>query len=62
MTQYGLVTSATAGGATQSTVSTKSAALTNDINLIPYVGVQDHAGAVKKITLCYEKISRTLFE
>ena len=62
MTQYGLVTSATAGGATQSTVSTKSNALTNDIDLIPYVGVQAHAASAKAITLCYEKISRILFE
>ena len=60
MTQYGLVTSATAGGATQSTASTKSNAMTNDTDLIPYVGVQAHTGSAKDITLCYEKISRTL--
>ena len=62
MTQYGLVTSYTAGGATQSTVSTKSNAMTDDIDLIPYVGVQTHTGSSKAITLCYEKISRILFE
>jgi hypothetical protein len=60
--QYGLVTTATAGGATQSTSTTLSNALTNDIDLIPYVGVQALTGAAKQITLCYEKISRVLFE
>ena len=62
--QYGLVTTSTAGGATQSTKTTLSNALTNDINLIPYVGVQtlDLSNTAKQITLCYEKISRILFE
>lgn len=60
--QYGLVTTSTAGGATQSTSTTLSNALTNDIDLIPYVGVQTLTGSAKQITLCYEKISRVLFE
>ena len=60
--QYGLLTTATAGGATQSTTTTLSNALTNDIDLIPYVGVQGLTGSAKQITLCYEKISRVLFE
>lgn len=60
--QYGLLTTVTAGGATQSTTTTLSNALTNDIDLIPYVGVQGLTGSAKQITLCYEKISRVLFE
>ena len=61
--QYGLVTSSTAGGTTQSTTTTLSTALTDDINLIPYVGVQALVGSsAKTLTLCYEKISRVLFE
>lgn len=60
--QYGLVTTSTAGGSTQSTTTTLSNALTNDVDLIPYVGVQALTGSVKQITLCYEKISRVLFE
>jgi hypothetical protein len=60
--QYGLVTSSTAGGTTQSTTTQKSNALTNDINLIPYVGIQSLSSAALSITLCYEKISRVLFE
>jgi len=39
-----------------------TAALTNDINLIPYVGVQDTAAAVKTIVLAKERISRVIFE
>jgi len=37
----------------------KTAALTNDIDLIPYVGVQ---GDAKTLTLVKEKISRIIFE
>lgn len=40
----------------------KSGALTNDVDLIPYIGVQSLAGAADDITVCYEKISRILFE
>ena len=60
--QYGLVTTSSAGGATQSTTSTLSNPLTNDVDLIPYVGVQGLTSTSKQITLCYEKISRVLFE
>jgi len=61
-TQYGLVTSATAGGAEQSYSQQKSLAMTDDIDLIPYVGVQALTGSAKQITLCYEHISRVIFE
>lgn len=40
----------------------KTAALTNDVSLIPYVGIQALDTAAVAVTLCYEKISRTLFE
>ena len=40
----------------------KTAALTNDIDLIPYVGVQTMTTAAKKIFLNYERISRIIFE
>ena len=61
-TQYGLVTSATAGGAEQSYSKQLSLAMTDDIDLIPYVGVQALTGSAKQITLCYEHISRVLYE
>ena len=37
-------------------------ALTNDIDLIPYVGLQQLGAGDSSLTLCYEKISRILFE
>jgi len=40
----------------------KSVALADNIDLVPYVGVMDNAGAAKAIDLHYEKISRILFE
>lgn len=61
-TQYGLVTSDTAGGAKQSYSKQLSLAMTDDIDLIPYVGVQALTGSAKQITLCYEHISRVLYE
>jgi hypothetical protein len=61
--QYGLTSSTTAGGTTQTTTTTLSTALTDDIDLIPYVGVQALVGSsAKTLTICYEKISRVLFE
>ena len=39
-----------------------SAALTNDIDLIPYVGVQCLSGSARHIYLHHEKISRVMFE
>ena len=41
---------------------TTSTALTNDIDLIPFVAVEADAAAAKTIHLCYEKISRIMFE
>lgn len=39
-----------------------TAALTDDVSFIPYIGVQDTAAAVKTITLIKQKISRIAFE
>jgi hypothetical protein len=61
--QYGLVTSATAGGATQTETTQKSLALADDHDLIPYIGVQQMAGSkTTELTVHYQKISRILFE
>ena len=62
MTQYGLTSTSGTAGVTESTVSTKSSALKNDVDLIPYVGVQSTSAAADALTVYYEKISRTLFE
>jgi len=40
----------------------RTAALTNDIDLIPYVGLQQLGAGDSSLVLCYEKISRILFE
>ena len=64
-TVYGLTTTSGTSGTTVSNIGQKSAALTNDIDLIPYVGVQtidSGNSATPTITLCYEKMSRVLFE
>ena len=39
-----------------------STALTDNIDLIPYVGVQQLGSGDSSLVLCYEKISRILFE
>lgn len=41
---------------------TQTAALTNDVDLIPYVGVQQLGAGDASLVLSYEKISRILFE
>tara|TARA_B100000214_G_scaffold375584_1_gene362944 strand:+ start:391 stop:1272 length:882 start_codon:yes stop_codon:yes gene_type:complete len=59
--QYGLVRTATAGGATQSTVQ-EGLALADDHDLIPYVGVIARTGAAKTLHLASQKMSRIIFE
>jgi len=58
--QYGLATSAVAGGSTQTETTQKSNALTTNIYLKPVVGVQSLAAAAKKIYVFYERISRVI--
>ena len=63
--QYGLTstnTGTTAGGVTQSTTTTKSSALTDDIDLLPFIGVQAHTTSSKGIQVGYVKLSRDLYE
>lgn len=60
--QYGLVTSATAGGTTESISTTKSLAMTDDIDLLPFVGVQALSAAGRGIQIGFIKMSRDLFE
>jgi hypothetical protein len=62
--QYSVVTAATAGGATVSPAKGegKSLALTNDVDLIPYLGVVTRTTAAKALIIVYERISRSIFE
>jgi len=39
-----------------------STALTNDVDLIPYIGLQANSGAAKTMNIVWEKISRIIFE
>ena len=61
--QYSLTSTAgSTGGTTTGKGSTQSAALTNDIDLIPYIGVEAGTSSAKHIIVHYEKMSRILFE
>ena len=61
--QYGLTSATTAGGVVQSAATTKSLALADDHDFIPYIGVQQMAGSkTSELIVHYEKISRILFE
>ena len=70
---YGLATTATTTfdgttsvtGTTQATIDNniqKSTAMTNDINLIPYIGIEAGDGAAAALDVQYEAISRLIFE
>ena len=50
-------------GTKAATRTTQSAALTNDIDLIPYIGIVKHTNTTaRNLVVHYEKISRILFE
>lgn len=61
-TQYGLTQTTGTTGIVETVTNKKSLALTNDTDLIPYVGVQALTGTAKQITLSYEKISRHILD
>ncbi len=66
--QYNITgTSGSTGGTAVTAVeagkaATKSAALTNDVDLIPYIGIEAGAGAAEAINVHYTGISRHVFE
>jgi len=49
-------------GSKLKTAVTKTAALTNDVDLIPYIGIEAGAGAAEALHVHYECISRTINE
>jgi len=57
---YGLATTSDATGTTASNSLVKSLALTDNINLTPYVGVKTGENAAKTLNLCYEHISKAI--
>ena len=66
--QYNVTsTSGSTGGTSVTAVqpgvaATKSAALTNDVDLIPYIGIEAGAAAAEAINVHYQSISRNVFE
>ena len=60
MSQYGLTQTASSTGVTVDDSKQLSLAMANDIDLIPYIGVQSTTGAADTLTVYYEKISRRL--
>ena len=61
--QYNITsTSGSTGGTAVTTGTTKSAAMTDDIDLIPYIGIDAGAAAAEAVDVHYQCISRLIFE
>ena len=61
--QYNITsTSGSTGGTAVTTGTTKSAALTDDVDFIPYIGIEAGAAAAEAVDVHYQCISRTIFE
>jgi len=61
--QYNITsTSGSTGGTAVTTGTTKSAAMTDDIDLIPYVGIEAGAAAAEAVHCHYVKMSRIINE
>ena len=66
--QYNITSTAGSTGGTAVTAvdagkaATKSAALTNDVDLIPYIGIEAGAAAAEAINVHYQSMSRHVFE
>ena len=61
--QYSLNTTSGVGNVTApGKGTTTSAAMTNDIDFIPYIGLRIHAGSARSMRIHHQSISRVLFE
>jgi hypothetical protein len=61
--QYNVTsTSGSTGGTAVTTGTTKSSALKNDVDLIPYNGIEANAGAAEALITHYICMSRNVFE
>ena len=61
--QYDITTtSGSTGGTAVAAGTAKSAAITNDVNLIPYIGIEACAGAAEVLNVHYTAISRHAYE
>jgi len=55
-------TSGSTGGTAVSTGTTKTAALTDDVDFIPYIGIEAGAAAAEAVNVHYTAISRAMYE
>ena len=61
--QYNVTTtSGSTGGTAVTKGTTPTAALTNDINLIPYIGIEAGAAAAEALDVHHQAISRLIYE
>jgi len=61
--QYNVTTtSGSTGGTAVTTGTTPTAALTNDINFIPYIGIEAGAAAAELLDVHHQAISRLIYE
>ena len=61
--QYNVTTTAgSTGGTAVTTGTTRTAALTDDVDLIPYIGTEAGAAAAEAVDVHYQGISRVIFE
>ena len=61
--QYNVTTtSGSTGGTAVTTGTTKTAALSNDVDLIPYVGIEAGAAAAEAVNVHYVACSRNVYE
>ena len=61
--QYNITsTSGSTGGTAVTTGTTKSAALTDDVDFIPYIGIEAGAAAAEAVNIHYTAISRAMYE
>jgi hypothetical protein len=62
-TQYNITSTAgSTGGTAVTSGTTKSAAMTDDIDLLPVIGIEAGDGAAEALDVHYTTISRTIFE
>ena len=61
--QYNVTsTSGSTGGTAVTTGTTKTAALTDDVDFIPYIGIEAGAAAAEAVNIHYTAISRAMYE
>jgi len=61
--QYNITsTSGSTGGTAVTSGTTKSGAMTNDVDFIPYIGIEAGAAAAEAVDVHYQCISRIIFE